>query len=194
MKTTKCAAAVSVCVIGITTTGTGVAASASPIAGSDSDAINAASSPRTSRYIEASSPEEADQKLASLERGGAMAQAANVQYGPCTLYPTPTYLRTSSDRKNVGAKPRTVCSVPVTSINHASDLRYKSFIWWRKAGPTHTGGNRGVAKCEQKNVEYRCVSSEQTGWTGTTAGTIVYAGKTYYARVYFDERSLACGG
>lgn len=123
-----------------------------------------------------------------------MAQAASVRYGPCTLYPTPTYLRTSSDRKNVGAKPRTVCSVPVTSISHASDLRYKSFIWWKKAGSTHTGGNRGVAKYEQTNVEYRCVRSEQTGWTGTTAGTIVYGGKTYYARVYFDERSLACGG
>lgn len=117
-----------------------------------------------------------------------------MKYGPCTLYPTPTYLRTSSKKKNVGAKPRTECSVPVSSIHHASDLRYKSFIWWKKAGSTHTGGNQNESKYEQKNVEYRCVSSEQTGWSGTTAGTIVYGGKKYYARVYFTEESLKCGG
>jgi len=37
-------------------------------------------------------------------------------------------------------------------------------------------------------------SSERTGWSGTTAGTIVYAGRTYYARVYQTATTLSCGG
>lgn len=82
----------------------------------------------------------------------------------------------------------------VTSIHQDSDLRYKSFIWWKKAGPTIGGGNTGEKSYEQRNVEYRCVSSEKTGWTGTTSGRIVYRSRTYYARVYFTESSLVCGG
>lgn len=150
--------------------------------------------PPPSPYVQAESPAEAVQKLNALEKGGATATAARVKYGPCWLYPTPTYLRTSSNKRNVGAKPHTKCTVPVTSIRQASDLRYKSFIWWKKAGKTHHGHNSGEKSYTQRNVEYRCVSREKSGWSGTTAGTIVYHGKTYYARVYFPRRPLNCGG
>ncbi len=152
-----------------------------------------------SQYVEASSPEEADMLLTQLESsGGSMsasaAVAASVRYGPCVLNPSVMYLRESSNYEAVGTKPYTTCTVPVTSIRHSTDLRYKSFIWWKKAGSTHTGGNSGVASYTQKSVEYYCKSSEKTGWSGTTAGTIVYAGRTYYARVYQTATTLSCGG
>lgn len=155
---------------------------------------------KASQYVEANSPAEAVKKLDALDKrasaksGATTYAAASVRFGPCTLYPTKTYLRTSSGKSKVGAKPVTKCTTAVTSIKHASDLRYKSFIWWRKAGPTFTGGNSKVASYEQRNIEYKCVSKERTGWSGTTLGTIVWKGKTYYARVYFTENSLACGG
>ena len=69
----------------------------------------------------------------------------------------------------------------------------KSFIWWRLKG-TKTAGNQGQASLQQKNVGFTCVSDERTGWGSTTLGTIVYGGHTYYARVYPDRVSLACGG
>ncbi|MGH3501842.1 MAG: hypothetical protein ACRDQA_13305 [Nocardioidaceae bacterium] len=121
--------------------------------------------PALSQYVQADSPAEAEQKLNALEEG-ATASVANVRFGPCWLHPTPTYLRTSSNKRNVGAKPYTTCSVPVTSIRHASDLRYKSFIWWKKAGKTHYGQNFGEKSYTQRNVEYRCVSKEESGWSG----------------------------
>lgn len=109
-----------------------------------SDDVQAAGSP-PSPYIEASSAEDAEQKFQALEDGGAAARATSVKYGPCTLYPSVMYLRASSKYGAVGSKPYTKCTVPVSSIRHAADLRYKSFIWWKKAGPTTTGGNSGVA-------------------------------------------------
>ena len=109
------------------------------------------------------------------------------------LNPSVIYLRASADYEAVGTKPYTTCSVPVTSIRHSTDLRYKSFIWWRLA-TTKTGGNSGVASYTQKNVEYFCKSSESTGWSGTTSGTMVYVGRTYHARVYQTARTLSCGG
>ena len=155
----------------------------------------------SSQYVEASSPEEADAILTQLELSASSssadsletAAALSVRYGPCTLYPSTVYLRASSNYGAVGAKPYTKCTVPVTSIKHSTDLRYKSFIWWRLA-TTKTGGNYGVASYTQKNVEYYCKSKEQSGWSGTTLGTIVYGGRTYYARVYQAAVSLSCGG
>lgn len=147
-----------------------------------------------SPYIEAESEADAAAKFAALDAGGVSALAASVTFGPCTLYPSVMYLRASSNYGAVGTKPYTRCEVPVTSIRHSTDMRYKSFIWWRKAGTTKTGGNSGVASYTQRNVEYYCVSRESTAWTGTTAGTIVYRGKTYYARVYQPVKTLACGG
>lgn len=146
-----------------------------------------------SPYIQATSPADAEKKFAAIEAGGNTARATSIQYGPCTLYPSVMYLRKSSNYRNVGTKPYTKCEVPVSSSNHSTDLRYKSFIWWRKA-TTKSGGNTGVASYTQRNVEYRCVSNESTGWSGTTAGTISYGGKKYYARVYQPVKTLACGG
>lgn len=150
-----------------------------------------------SQYVEASSPAQADAILSALEAKPSSdvlaAATAGVTYGPCVLYPSTVYLRASSNYGAVGSKPYTQCSVPVNSIRHSTDLRYKSFIWWRLA-TTKTGGNSGVASYTQKNVEYYCVSKESTGWSGTTLGTMVYLGRTYYARVYQPVKTLACGG
>lgn len=54
--------------------------------------------------------------------------------------------------------------------------------------------NYGRTQLQQKNAEFKCVSGEKTGWANTTAGTIVYNGKTYYARVHAKRISLTCGG
>ncbi|MFV0463015.1 MAG: hypothetical protein ACK5MP_07485 [Nostocoides sp.] len=154
-----------------------------------------------SQYVEASSPEEADAILTQLEFSAsssstdtlATAAALSVRFGPCTLYPADIHLRASSNYGAVGVKPYTKCTVPVSSIKHSTDLRYKSFIWWRLA-TTKTGGNYGVASHTQKNAEYFCKSKEKTCWSGTTLGTIVYGGRTYYARAYQTAVSLSCGG
>lgn len=118
--------------------------------------------------------------------------ALSVRYGPCTLYPSNVYLRKSSGYAAVGFKPATKCTVPVTSIHHDSDIRYKWYLWWRKAGATHSGGNRGAASYTQRNVEYYCTGTTKTTFSGTTLGTIVYGGRTYYARVYMPVASLNC--
>lgn len=115
--------------------------------------------------------------------------AARVRYGPCTLYPSPIRKRYG----NVRTKPHTKCSVRVSSIHHSTDLRYKSFIWWKLKG-TKTARNTNQFSLQQKNAEFQCVSSEESGWGSTTLGKIVYRGKTYYARVYPARVSLNCGG
>lgn len=144
------------------------------------------------RYIEASSAEDAEQKFRSLEKGELSTQA--VKYGPCTLYPSKIYLRASSNYGAVGAKPYTKCTRKVSSIRHTTDLRYKSFVWWKLA-KSKRGGNQNERNYTQRSVEYYCKSKEKSGWKGTTGGTITDTnGKTYYARVYQSTQSLKCGG
>ncbi|WP_158013357.1 hypothetical protein, partial [Carbonactinospora thermoautotrophica] len=162
---------------------------ADPIVGGEDDVLSSEASP----YVLADSPAEAGAILAELEDADPPTSmtAASVQYGPCVLYPTTVYLRTSSNKKAVGFKPYTKCSVPVTSIHHESDLRYKWYLWWRKAG-TWKGGNWNASSYTQRNIEYFCKGSSSTTWAGTTLGTIVYRGRTYYARVYPTQKKLAC--
>lgn len=83
----------------------------------------------------------------------------------------------------VRTKPHTKCTVPVATIHHSTDFRYKSFIWWKLRG-TKNATSHGVASQQDK----------KTGWGSTTLGRIVYGGKTYYARVYPARVSLNCGG
>lgn len=139
-------------------------------------------------YIEARSPDEAYRYLEGLQ-DGTIARAS-VRFGPCVLYPSPIRLRTSG---KVGTKPQTKCSVEVSSIHHSTDLRYKSFIWWKLKG-TREANNSREQSLQQKNVEFSCDGDERTGWASTTLGTIVYGGRTYYARVYPSNASLDCGG
>ncbi len=140
------------------------------------------------RYVAASDPAEAERLLDGLESG--RVAAAGVAYGPCKLYPSPIRIR--SDGK-VGTKPQTKCTTAVTSIRHSTDMRYKSFIWWKLKG-TKTAANAGQSSLQQKNVGFACVSDESSGWGSTTLGTVVLGGKTYYARVYPDRVTLKCGG
>lgn len=155
------------------------------------DEMNRLMTEGTSPYVEASSPTDAVAKLNRLE---SRAAAGFVKYGPCKLYPRKVWLRTSSGRKDVGTKPRTECTKTVSSIRHSTDMRYKSFIWWKKAGTYKSGPARGTKAHTSNNVGYRCKSGEKTWWAGTTLGTMVYNGRTYYARVYTAKLRLPCGG
>lgn len=116
------------------------------------------------------------------------------RYGPCILYPSKIHLRESSNYRTVGVKPYTICDRKVSSIRQTTDLRYKSFVWWKLAKSSR-GGNQNEMTYTQRGVEYHCKSRESSGWKGTTAGTITDTnGKTYYARVYQATQTLNCGG
>lgn len=144
------------------------------------------------QYIQASSAKDAEKKFRALDKGEISTQA--VKNGPCTLYPSRVYLRASSNYRAVGAKPYTKCTHKVSSIRHDTDLRYKSFIWWRLA-KSKRGGNQNERNYTQRSVQYKCKSKEKSKWKGTTKGTVIDTnGKTYYARVYQSTRSLKCGG
>jgi len=177
------------CVIGLS--GPGLAPANA--AGSDNPRSIAASGP-AAPYVQADSPEEALKLLDATNDDApdtASPMATTPKYGPCVLYPTRIHLRTSSNRETIGFKPETKCTVSVTSIRHDSDLRYKYLAWWRKSG-TWSGSNRGERSYTQKNMEHRCSGTRSTTWSGTTLGTVVFQGKTYYSRVYPPTTSLPC--
>lgn len=146
-------------------------------------------------YVQADSPQEAKKLLDRIERSPSSAdRIAGASYGPCTLNPSRPYLRKSSGYGAVGTKPKTTCYKYVTSIRHSTDLRYKSALWWRLADTDNSGPARRSRAHVSKKVAYSCQSSEETGWAGATLGTIVYGGKTYYARAYTAKATLNCGG
>lgn len=155
-----------------------------------------------SPYVEADSPAEASKILAALSKGGTaarQAEAAGVQYGPCTLNPTRVYLRKSSGYDDVGFKPYTDCSGKrVTSIHQDSTLYYEwsipllPFSWWSADG-TWSGGNYGEASYTQRTISRTCNGTDDTYWLGETHGRIVYNGRTYYATVDTDPAEWPCG-
>lgn len=145
-------------------------------------------------YVQADSPQEAIALLDDLESTDATARtaaAAAASFGPCVLYPSVIYFRTSSNLGALGFKPYTKCSSAVTSIHHESTLRYEYFGLWLVA-QNKTGGNYGVASYTQRNIEYYCVGTIPTDFGGTTLGTVVYAGHTYYSRVYTERVEKDC--
>lgn len=145
------------------------------------------------RFVEARSTAEAMAKLDSLECGsGATQMMATPNYGPCTLNPGAIYLRASYGHNAAGNKPITTCTVPVSKITHANDIRYKWYTLWTKAGGTTMSYASNVARLEQKNVNKTCQGKTNTTFIGVTLCTIVYGGKTYYARAYTPSRVLAC--
>lgn len=153
---------------------------------------------QVSPYVQASSPAQAMQILDALRspetaNPSDQALAANARYGPCTLNPSVIHLRTSGGKKTLGAKPVTECSVPVASIRHDTDLRYKWWLWWSLADSYPGPGNQGQKRYEQKNVAWRCDGTDSTTWAGTTVGTIVFGGETFYARVYQEPVDKDCG-
>lgn len=158
----------------------------------------AAGAQTSQRYVEASSEAEAIKKLDALDCASMSTIAygtslgGRVNYGPCTLYPSYIHLRTSENRKTAGAKPYTKCTRAVTSIQHATDTRYKWYAWWEKAGHTDRGGNRGEKSYTQTRISKTCKGDTMTTFMGTTVGTIVDRGHTYYARVYTPVSHLKC--
>jgi hypothetical protein len=145
----------------------------------------------SSPYILASGPADAERKLSALASRLPGVHPLDVQYGPCVLKPSNVYLRKSWGYGAVGTKPQTTCTTAVTSIHHDTELHYAWYLWWPSAG-TWSGSNTGVAAYTQRNVAYSCVGDTTTTWQGTTLGTIVYGGHTYYARVYTPQAELDC--
>lgn len=144
---------------------------------------------QASPYVRAESPEQAMEILDALKSPEGVGPEA-VKFGPCTLEPTRIYMRTSG---GLGAKPYTKCEVPVTSIRQDTDLRYEGWFFWWLAKSYPGPGNQGQKSYEQKNVTWNCQGSDATTWAGTTVGTIVFGGETYYARVYQAPREEECG-
>ena len=153
------------------------------------------------RYVLGTSPQDADRTRQQLEdlrgsgfmRNGKSASTILRAYGPCELRPGTVYLRSSYARKAVGAKPKTFCTVRVSSIHHSTTLYWRWFLWWRGGTTTFSGGNFDERSFASKNVAIRCLGRRTTQWAGTTTGTITYRGRTYYARVYQEPRALPCG-
>lgn len=114
-----------------------------------------------------------------------------VKLGPCTLFPSVIHPRASKPGF-IGAKPYTKCEFPVTSIHQETVLRYQWYVWWKKAVERRSG-NYAARKFTSRDVEVRCKGTTLTTWAGTTAGSIVYLGHTYYARVWQKPVQLACG-
>ena len=108
------------------------------------------------------------------------------------LYPSRVYLRTSSNKGAAGFKPYTKCTENVTSIHQDSSLRYEYFGLWLVARGPVTSSNNNVASLTQKNIEYFCRGEGKTDFRGTTLGTIVSGGKTYYSRVYTEVKNEKC--
>ncbi|MHC9880227.1 hypothetical protein ACQX06_06660 [Corynebacterium diphtheriae] len=120
------------------------------------------------------------------------AEPLAASYGPCTLTIDNVHNRKSSNWGAVGFKARTECSQPVTSIHHSSDLRYKYYAWWNKALSNVTATAYNTNHLVQKNVTLQCNGDVSTKFAGVTLGTIVYNGKTYYARNYSKVATLNC--
>ena len=80
----------------------------------------------------------------------ALMAVSGTTYGPCTLTPEYLHLRASGNYGTIGYKTRTTCSVIVESIRHDTDLRYKSALWWLKAGSTTSSSSRQERTLYQK--------------------------------------------
>lgn len=120
-----------------------------------------------------------------------VAFGAPMKYGPCTLYPSVLHPRHSKPGY-IGPKPYTKCEVHVASIHQVTELDYEWFAWWKQA-VEKSGGNTGQKVYRSKSVEFKCRSTESTVWAGTTAGTVVFKGHTYYVRVWQKQVRLPCG-
>lgn len=123
---------------------------------------------------------------------GTTAVRAVKEYGPCTLKLDYVHLRKSGNWGTVGFKAHTKCSVPVTSITHSSDLRYKYYTAWRLALSGVQDSAVNTRTLDQTNVAFSCNGDVNTRFIGVTLGTIIYQGKTYYARSYSEPTSLPC--
>lgn len=147
----------------------------------------------TIRYIRADSPEAA---RAAFEAAGRNTPAGvrTVEYGPCELTPHDIHLRKSSNYTTLGPKPETDCkNVVVTSIQHATTLRYEWFAWWLEAGPTVTRRAVRTRNYVTEDIEVRCRGFARTIWSGSTTGTVVYRGHKFYAVAIYKPVELKCG-
>lgn len=169
----------------------------------DSDVLEALSdSPMP--YVEADSLEEAEPMLSAIaeqmEEGVSAETAARVagatplasKNGPCTLYPSVVYLRTSSAKAAAGFKPYTKCELVVSKINHTAELRFQYYLTWKLA-QRKANGNKNSKSYTQKNIEFPCKDLKtSTLYKGQTTGHIIYGGKSYYSQVITPVARLNC--
>ena len=112
---------------------------------------------------------------------GKISNASTVA-SPCTLYPSVVYLR--SYGAYVGTKPYTICSVPVTSINHQTEIEKQSQLgYWEQVGPLFNTYNFNQSSLSPTSVEIQCKNQLMTNWDSFTKGTVVYQGVTFYAQI-----------
>ena len=155
----------------------------------------------TSPYVQADSPEEAEEILDDLENQQADRRGASpqrVKLGPCTITAEGIHLRKSGNYNTVGFKTKTKCDTEVTSIRHDIRLREKTLpTYWKEIVPTSgpSNHNSNEASLTSKGTSFLCVSkSPARWWSGSALGAIVYNGETYYARDYAPTSAakIAC--
>lgn len=162
------------------------------------------STPVLVRYVRGDTPAQADALRGQLRDTANLAvpptRAPTIgiprSYGPCVLHPGVVYLRKEYDYQAVGMKPFTKCNenVPApTLIKHRTDLRYQWFNWWLQAGTSFVSSGRNEHSYLSKSIYYNCDGTENTVWSGTTLGMIIWQGNKYFARVYQRARELRCG-
>lgn len=156
----------------------------------------------TNLGIAPSAHAQVDESLGSIEipyaledtpSGDGIAPLRGVkEYGPCTLKLDNVHTRKSGNWATVGFKAHTDCSVPVSSITHSSDLRYKYYTLWNLALSGVTDSAYNTNHLSQKNVVFTCNGTVNTRFIGVTLGTIVYQGKTMHARAFSKTADLPC--
>lgn len=127
--------------------------------------------------------------------GGAGARTLGLDPFTCTLSPSVVHIRTSSARRSVGAKPYTDCETGTPSLISQSSTLF--IVEWAGAVyrpmATRTATSRGVARLEQKNVEWFCVNRNRSRFQQETTGYSVQMGRTYQSAVISRIDELACG-
>jgi len=71
-------------------------------------------------------------------------------------------------------------------------LRYKYYTAWRLALSGVRDSAYNTNRLDQNNIAFTCNGKVDTRFIGVTLGTIVYHGKTYYARSYSKVANLPC--
>ncbi|PZR54103.1 hypothetical protein DNL40_03965 [Xylanimonas oleitrophica] len=144
-------------------------------------------------YIEADSPEEAVRVYEQSRRGGAAVQAT-YEKAPCKLTTQHMHTRTSGNKKTIGHKPTTACSVRVSKITHgnSADYRWGPGLW--VAAHTQVASRNNLSKWTQTDFEFTCgkIPSENTSWVGWTAGTVLWNGKNYHSIISTPQAELKC--
>ena len=143
----------------------------------------------TQRLIRAASESEAIRLLDASQFAPLPPQTSQITF--CLLSVQRIHLREAQTA--VGFKAQTKCEQVVSSIRHKSKVSYLRGLEWRQAGTEFFSSNTLSATLLTKNVAYRCRSTRETQWRGTTLVTVVYRGARYYGVASTAPERLSCG-